>query len=274
MTRLAFALALVACSSPVKPVATAVEPATPVPMTKPPSDLARVSGDGWEPREPTAPMLVATRDAITLDGKLVVAMQDGVVSGEEREGGSLGRKIIKLTAAVAALPQPHERLGIAIDRRDSYDLLIALMYSAKVPDAKFTNFSIYADANGRSVAIPIHLPDRGSSTVIGVAPAQPSLIVSIDKTSVMVWSVDGSEGTPSAPSTQVARAAPDMAAKVNAGLGAIFTRRWTDPAAPRQIVLMASGATDLQTVALVLGAMRSFGGKPMFDDVLFASGFE
>jgi hypothetical protein len=135
--------------------------------------LAELAATGTVPHEVEPPLLVVTPTAITLDGVPVVALQDGAVDASEREGGALGMKIPRLTAALATsaaiaaasaardgTPAEVRSLDVALDPSLTYGLLTQVLFSAKQKEAGHTQFNLLARSGQKLVAIPLTLPDR------------------------------------------------------------------------------------------------------------------
>jgi len=95
--------------------------------------------------------LVITPTGIVVEGKAIVSVSNGDVDPSEKEGGSLGIKIPRLTNFLAALHQqdlaqqqkagidpskaPAPELLIIADRVTPYRLLVETMFSAKAKEA-------------------------------------------------------------------------------------------------------------------------------------------
>lgn len=103
--------------------------------------------------------LVITRTGIVVEGKSIVAVNNGDVDAAEKEGGSLGIKIPRLTNFLAALRQqedaqkrldaaynpataPPPELMIIADRTTPYRLLLQVMFSAKQKEAGYKRFRL------------------------------------------------------------------------------------------------------------------------------------
>ena len=107
--------------------------------------------------------LLITPNGIVVEGKSIVPVVNGDVDAAEKEGGSLGIKIPKLTNFLGALraqeienmrkngvdpatAPPAEILVIA-DRTTPYRLLVEAMYSAKAKEAGFKHFRLIVQKN-------------------------------------------------------------------------------------------------------------------------------
>jgi len=104
--------------------------------------------------------LIITPTGIVVEGKAIVSVRDGDVDPAEKEGGSLGVKIPRLTSFLSALHaqeearplkagekrKPPELLLIA-DRTTPYGLLISVMFSAKQKEAGYKRFRLIVQKN-------------------------------------------------------------------------------------------------------------------------------
>jgi len=106
-----------------------------------------------------ASTLIITRNGIVVEGKSIVAVSNGDVDAAEKEGGSLGIKIPRLTNFLAALrgqeeakkrqipgydpaKAPPPELMIIADRTTPYRLLLQVMFSAKQKEAGYKHFRL------------------------------------------------------------------------------------------------------------------------------------
>lgn len=106
-----------------------------------------------------AATLIITRTGIVVEGKSIVAVNNGDVDASEKEGGSLGIKIPRLTNFLAQLQQleeserrtkpgydpataPVPELMIIADRTTPYRLLLQVMFSAKQKEAGYKRFRL------------------------------------------------------------------------------------------------------------------------------------
>ncbi len=126
-------------------------------------------------------------------------------------------------------------------------------------------------------------PSGGNEPVEDLRP-QPhpddmplGLFVSITKDRMIVWSITGLEGTLRDPRHVYKPDATGMT-KLTADLTSIVERRWGGRPRPpdtTSIVIQADGATTVQTVAEVFGAVRKDAkGRDLFPDIQLAMGFE
>ncbi len=106
-----------------------------------------------------ASTLIITRNGIVVEGKSIVSVSNGDVDAAEKEGGSLGIKIPRLTNFLAALhaqedqqkrlkpgydpaKAPPPELLIIADRTTPYRLLLQVMFSAKQKEAGYKHFRL------------------------------------------------------------------------------------------------------------------------------------
>ena len=113
--------------------------------------------------------LVITPTAVVVEGKSIVSVANGDVDPAEKEGGSLGIKIPRLSSYLAALhneqvkklindgkdpaKEPPPELLLIADRVTPYRLLIEVMFSAKAKEAGFKHFRLIVQKN-----FPVHGP--------------------------------------------------------------------------------------------------------------------
>jgi biopolymer transport protein ExbD len=113
--------------------------------------------------------LVITPTAVVVEGKSIVSVANGDVDPAEKEGGSLGIKIPRLSSYLAALhneqiknlinagkdpaKEPPPELLLIADRITPYRLLIEVMFSAKAKEAGFKHFRLIVQKN-----FPTHGP--------------------------------------------------------------------------------------------------------------------
>ena len=126
-------------------------------------ELPRTATDAPLPEK--AWTLIITPEAIVVQGKPLVSVNraTGDVDAAEKEGGSLGIKIPRLTNFLASLRQeelramqrqgidpakaPPPELLILADRTTSYRLLIEVMFSAKQKEAGYKHFRLIVQKN-------------------------------------------------------------------------------------------------------------------------------
>jgi biopolymer transport protein ExbD len=248
-------------------IAPPTTPGTPVPKLAADTGLAEVDGDGMS--------LVITTTGIVVDGKAIVSVHDGDVDASDKEGGALGVAIPRLRDFAKALAKadaaksgskPSTMLVLA-DPATPYHLFVTAMESMK--QGGYTRFAIVVTAGSKTKAIPIEVPDRAH---VGKGVG---MTVTITKGQLTVWSISGQEGTLKAPKLQVAR---DHLADVQTALAEIVKRRWhggTRADADRAIVVMADGATPMQSLAEILAALRATAdGTELFPVIDLATGFD
>ncbi len=101
--------------------------------------------------------IVITKNGIVVEGKTIVPVANGDVDAADKEGGSLGVKIPKLTNYLGKLHQLQEaerlkkpnpgppqvpELMVFADRSSPFNLLVEVMYSAKQKEAGFKRFRL------------------------------------------------------------------------------------------------------------------------------------
>ncbi len=107
--------------------------------------------------------LVITTTGVVVEGRAIVSVANGDVDPAEKEGGSLGIKIPRLTTYLGALQQesnkkllsqgkdpahePPAELLLIADRLTPYRLLVEVMYSAKQKEAGFKHFRLIVQKN-------------------------------------------------------------------------------------------------------------------------------
>jgi biopolymer transport protein ExbD len=107
--------------------------------------------------------LVITPTAVVVEGKSIVPVTNGDVDSAEKEGGSLGIKIPRLSSYLAALhneeikkllndgkdpnKEPPPELLLIADRITPYRLLVEVMFSAKAKEAGFKHFRLIVQKN-------------------------------------------------------------------------------------------------------------------------------
>jgi biopolymer transport protein ExbD len=118
-----------------------------------------------ELKEDTATLII-TPVAVVVEGKSIVTIRDGDVDPADKEGGSLGVKIPKLSNFLAALhaqqlakmaqADPNNKelpeLLIIADRTTPYRLLVEVMFSAKQKEAGYKRFRLIVQKQFPNVA--------------------------------------------------------------------------------------------------------------------------
>jgi biopolymer transport protein ExbD len=322
-------LVLVACSSKPEPPSTnptpagstaASPPSAAGPLARPATitttiDLPQVARHGYVPlADDTRVIVSATPHGLVVDGKPITSIANGAVMPDEKEGGSLGLKIVRLTKFLeqqlssARQPTPdtyttdpaEPKLGLLLDKQHPYRLLMEIVFSTKAAGAR--RFDFVAKHGEELVAVPITLPvkaraqgaddlgnqldnvrlgrEAGGAPRAGsaVTAPDPQMLVSVTKTQLVLWSVSGAEGTLKQPKLAVPLASKTAFAELGKALAEIVARRWPDgKRAPdgRQIIVQADGVIPMQTIAQVLGAVRATpDNEELFPEILLSAGFE
>lgn len=107
--------------------------------------------------------MVVTPNAVVVEGKSIVSVANGDVDPAEKEGGSQGMKITRLTSYLAAIrgeeikkiqaaggdpvKQPPPELLVIADRMTPYRLLVEVLFSAKQKEAGFKHFRLIVQKN-------------------------------------------------------------------------------------------------------------------------------
>jgi biopolymer transport protein ExbD len=107
--------------------------------------------------------LVITPNGVVVEGETIVPVLNGDVDPGEKEGGSLGRKIPRLTSYLANLrgqelkslqlsggdpsKAKEPELLVIADRTTPYNLLVEVMFSAKQKEAGFKHFRLILQKN-------------------------------------------------------------------------------------------------------------------------------
>jgi len=107
--------------------------------------------------------LIITPNGIVVEGKTIVTVTNGDVDSSEKEGGSLGLKIPRLTQFLGSLRQeelkalqragqdpskaPPPELLVIADRTTPYRLLLSVMFSAKQKEAGYKHFRLIVQKN-------------------------------------------------------------------------------------------------------------------------------
>ena len=270
-------IALIACKgndAPKPTPATGSAPADAAQVARPNVEARGVDlpevARGLEPiANATLPTLVVTKTAVIVEGMSVVAIEAGRIDPSDKEGGTFGIKIPKLSHMLGKIPSAPS-LQLAIDKATPYRVLVEVMFSAKQPEAGWKSFDILARRDGTLVRAPVALPDlrvaddpTKPATHPHEAPVQP--VVAITKTDAFVASISGREGTIKEPKLRVSLDDPAAAEKIGEALAGIAQRNPTKEPA----ILMADAETPVQRVVEMLAAMR-----PAYPDVRFSAGFE
>jgi biopolymer transport protein ExbD len=116
-----------------------------------------------QPLEQKAWTLVITTGGVLVEGILVASVSNGDVDPSEKEGGSLGVKIPRLSQFLSKLHQqeidamraagqdpakaPPPELMIIADQSTPYRLLLEVMFSAKAKGADYKHFRLVVQKN-------------------------------------------------------------------------------------------------------------------------------
>jgi hypothetical protein len=166
ISRIALAALVVACGHSSDPGSTAGSA-----MTIPGVELAELITTGHEAAA-QPPAVIVSPTEIRVEGMAVVAVRGGDVDPAEKEGGTPGIKMPRLSRILGKLPGGHmQPLMIAIDRHITYRVLVEILFSAKQKEAGWKDFALLARARtgGAIVAIPIRLPDKKPADAVAFA---------------------------------------------------------------------------------------------------------
>jgi len=229
---------------------------------------------GLEPFDEGPPVIVATKTGIVIEGKTIAAIANGAVDPAEKEGGSLGIKIVRVSNFMKALADLSTKRGkpisgvlLVLDPQTPYRLAVEIVFSIK--QAGIRNFALVAKTSAGLGKVAITLPDKQTKPDKAVKP-----VVSITKDQILLWSISGLEGTLKTPKLTLARGDAD---KLTPALTDIVKRRFKGKrdAADRQVMVQADGAVPIQWVISAIVAVRTAAdGSELFPDVLLSSGFE
>lgn len=109
-----------------------------------------------EPMPEASTVIIVTEEAIVVEGLQVVAVRGGDVEEKNKKGGKFGMQIVPLSKFLGNLrrqidselkaqgtaPPRVREVMIVADKMTPYRLLLAVMYSAKVPEAGFKRFRL------------------------------------------------------------------------------------------------------------------------------------
>lgn len=278
---------------------TSRSPAPPPEVTFGDTVLPAVAPNGYAevPVKMHGPLVVVSPKVIVVEGKALLAITDGDVSPDEKEGGALGLEIPRLALFMQRYVEqagPQKHIYLAFDRTLSYRLLIEVAFTLKKAEIGVTSFELLAttptthpptalgpvivkDA-GTLVSTSIVLPNKVPPNYVD--PEHPvRMIVSAPGTETYVWSISQVEGSMRSPKATIVTKGADRTKALGDTLTEIVKRRWAStaarPEADRAVILQASSGTPMQEVAELIGAVRSApDGTPLFSEVHLSAGFE
>jgi biopolymer transport protein ExbD len=277
-------LSLAACgapdrASPRQPAAATVipPPVATTPAVSPGIELPEVGSTGFVPADRARPQIAASPTALTVKGRVVIALTDGRASAADRGGNALGLHIPEFAAAAADLGgRPDDGLVLQLDRRLPCRTLIEILSTLR--SGTHHRFALLARSGPSVVAAPLTLLDpllvtAPRETTVSAAGKLGMLIMLKASGELSVTSLSGLEGTVTSPRLVMAPNPGIDLAQLTATLAEVRARH---PApAESDIVLMAEGSVALQTLVEVIGAVRmTQDGQPLFPDVRLSAGFE
>ena len=233
-------------------------------LTQPPDPLDRVQVPEvgalrLDPVPSDLVVVIATADAIIVEGDSIVPLREHELDPSELEGGRSGHMIPRLQQYLSAIPGRGDHVALVLHPRTPYRVLFALAASTRSVVAKV---SLLARGDAGSGSLPLDIPDNKPEVAVdGPMPVTP--VVAVTATRVIVFSIHGNEGTLGKPLLEVPNA--EAAAAVGKTLAEVAARH---PDA-RKSVLMADDGVAAQDVVTMLAAMRE-----SFPDVLLSRGFE
>lgn len=240
-------------------------------MTRPGDPLAKipvpdVGAVVLEPIPAGALALIATPDAIVLEGNAIVALRDHEIDPAELEGGRGGHLIPKVRRYLDNMPRPGDTVLLLLHPKTPYRVLYALVSSVKDVLPKIHLVARGAAGTG---TVQLTIPAAAPSA----PPAQPAvgMVVAVTATKSMVFSLSGTEGTLGLPLVEAPTA--DAAVAIRKTLAEVVERHWSGgaarPAREQEIVLMADDGVPAQDVVSMIAAMRE-----SFPEVVLGRGFE
>jgi len=128
----------------------------------------------------TGTLLIATPQAIVIDGTSVVAITQGAVAAEEKEeGGAKGLKIPRIAQFLTTLKAKHggpaEPLLVAMERNLPYQLLVEILVTATQKDVGVKKFHILVTDGRAPLAIPLALPEKVAMASVAMAGRTPTV---------------------------------------------------------------------------------------------------
>jgi len=233
-------------------------------------------------RQLVGPLVAVAAEAISLDGREIVRLEDGKVPADAVRDDPLGLVIEPLSTALQRWRAPggersaREAVILLVAPRVSYRIVFHVILSAR--HATRDHFRIVVAASDGSLgSLPLLLPAQ--MTVVPAAPDPPvQLILSVTERRVLLWSISGLEGTLQAPRLELAAApgrtrSPFDTKRLNGELAALADARWpggVPPAEQREIIIQANPDIPFQTIVDLMVAVRAHpDGRELFPHILF-----
>lgn len=156
------------------------------------------------------------------------------------------------------------------------ELVLAIAPAEDEPASTASATALQGSGDSEAQLSP-RAPGKDLGELVASIDDVPRLVVSVTDTQLLVWSFNGLEGTLSHPKLAVP-VGPTGITAVQTELDNLVKRRWQGkprPAESREIVLMATGKTPLQTVVELMFAIRQTRDRrELFPDIQLSSGFE
>lgn len=253
-------------------------------------DAALVAAD------PKVTVVFVGPTSIVVEGVEVVPVRDWEIDPAHLESGVLGVVILQLGAFLRAVLDQADTRGVqlAIHREAPTELALkAILTAVRSSEAEGVHLLVAGDQG--IAALPVHMPQRagqdglagdvhGPAGTSAEPPPPPSLklVAALTRNELVLFSLDGSEGTPRQPRLRLVRSAgavPTLdSAALRASLREVVDRRWSGGARPsdsQQIIVMADRTIPFGELAALIATVRgSAAGPPLFPEVLLSLGFE
>ncbi|HUH04010.1 MAG TPA: hypothetical protein VML75_18565 [Kofleriaceae bacterium] len=234
--------------------------------------------------------------SIVVEGVEVVPVRDWEIDPAHLEGGVLGVVIVQLGAFLRAVLDQADTRGVqlAIHREAPTELALkAILTAVRSSEAEDLHLLVAGDQG--IAALPVHVPQRagqdglaadvhapGGTSAEPPPPPSLKLVAALTRNELVLFSLDGSEGTLRQPRLELVRSAGAVPtldwAGLRASLREIVDRRWSGGARPsdsQQIIVMADRTIPFGELAALIATVRgSAAGPPLFPEVLLSLGFE
>jgi hypothetical protein len=235
---------------------------------------------------PQGPVVVITDKAIVVDGRAMVAIDNGVIDPVELEGGAAGIRISHLKAwadAWTKLPEAKDAT-VLIAAQSDVQAKLALSVLASFSAARQETFAFIVRTPDGPGAVPVQLPEAAPAA--GIVPSanpedQPiQMVLSVTPKQALLWSISGLEGTLSTPKLSLTPAAGGAwLSTVRDTLADVVNRRWgggrARPDEQKTIIVMVDSSLATSDLVAAIAAVRHDAkGQPLYPDVLLSMGFE
>jgi len=268
---------LVACGSS-KPVAepdpTVIAPTPTVTTnTSPGIEMPEVPSTGFDRADKAMPQISVSPTALTVSGKEVVTLADGIVGAADLQGGAVGMIITKLREHARALGAA--RILLKLDRRTPYLTLLQILSTLQLEGIGAV--SILASSGPQLMSVPVELtpgPNRSGWVRHAVPGSGPSPriqpVVALAATELKLFSISGTAGTKDKPALAMTTNPGIALAQLGAKLAEL--RKKHADAGDTAIVVVAADSMAIQTVLEVIATVRATpDGKSLYPEILLAS---